>query len=173
MFNKRKFNKKEGETRECTKCKASFHTMKPRWVCKACVNASSRLQRNIAAGNDATDAYSDRVGRKKSDLEGIGYEERRRNFVQKAKWLDKEVNERSEWQAFFKSELQRIRNDKKLWDSLTRDTLGKSPKKSEIQEGIGAGRPAGVNNKKYKYPNTKGMTWEEYEALGLGEPEDS
>jgi len=173
MFNKRKFNKKEGETRVCKGCSTSFHTMKPRWLCRECVNATSRLQRNIAVGNGATDEYSERIGRKKSDLEGISYEERRRNFVQKAKWLDREVNERSEWQAFFKEEFQRIRNDKKLWESLTRDTLGQSKKKDEIQEGIGAGRPAGSTNKKYKYPNTKGMTWEEYEALGLGEPEDS
>ena len=37
MFQKKKFDKVNGEDRECKVCKQRFHTMKPRWVCMKCV----------------------------------------------------------------------------------------------------------------------------------------
>lgn len=36
MF-KKPFNKKDGETRECRKCGATYHTMRPRWSCDKCL----------------------------------------------------------------------------------------------------------------------------------------
>jgi hypothetical protein len=43
----RKFNHKDGETRVCKECNASFHTMKPRYRCNACVNAKQKIVEQI------------------------------------------------------------------------------------------------------------------------------
>jgi len=164
MFNKRKFNRKTGETRTCKECQIEFHTMKPIWVCKECTNKKHRIQRNIEVGKGATAEYSQKLGRKKTDLEGIGYEERKREWYRKASWLERKVKDRSEWQEFFRNEFERIRNDEKLWNSLTRETLGMTPPKEDKEEKK-MGRPS--------HKDTQWMTWEEYEAGGWGEPEDS
>lgn len=37
-----KFDKKNGETRVCKQCGDTYHTMKPRWLCRKCVNANQR-----------------------------------------------------------------------------------------------------------------------------------
>lgn len=165
MFNKPKFNRNKGETRVCKECQTEFHTMKPLWVCKECTNKKNRLQRNIEVGNGATSEYAEKLGRKKTDLEGIGYEERKREWYRKASWLERKVKERSEWQEFFRNEFDRILNDKPLWESLTRETLGKTPKKEDRDEDAKIGRPSNEDK--------RWMTWEEYEARGWGEPEDS
>jgi len=165
MFNKKKFNKRDGETRDCKECGTSFHTMKPRWVCKDCVNKQHRIERNIELGRGATDAYCNKMGRKKTDLKGIGFEDRRREWYRKASWLQRKVKDRTEWQAFFKEEFERIRNDEPLWKSLTRDSLGMTKPKSTEENKLAVGRPSHKDN--------EWMSWEEYEARGWGEPEDS
>ena len=38
----RKFDKVNGEQRQCKGCGETFHTMKPRWLCRMCVNAKQR-----------------------------------------------------------------------------------------------------------------------------------
>ena len=43
----RKFNHKDGETRVCKICDVSFHTMKPRYRCNACVNAKQKVIEQI------------------------------------------------------------------------------------------------------------------------------
>ena len=42
LWNK-KFDRKNGETRECKHCGATFHAKKPIWKCTKCVNASQRI----------------------------------------------------------------------------------------------------------------------------------
>ena len=39
----RKFDRKNGETRQCKLCGDTFHTPKPIWKCKKCVNAAQRI----------------------------------------------------------------------------------------------------------------------------------
>jgi hypothetical protein len=39
----RKFDYKNGETRICKHCDASFHTIKPRYTCNVCLNAKQRI----------------------------------------------------------------------------------------------------------------------------------
>jgi hypothetical protein len=156
MFNKKPFNRKDGEDRVCTTCGVTFHTMRPRNVCPPCVNQIAR-EKNRANGN------KERHGRP-SDLEGIGYEQRKVQWTKKARWIEKNLNERSEWQEYFRQELQRISEDEKLWASLTRETLGMTPKRGEENEDVKIGRPSN-NDKQW-------MTWEEYEANGWGLPED-
>ena len=39
----RKFDYKNGETRICKHCDASFHTNKPRYTCNVCLNAKQRI----------------------------------------------------------------------------------------------------------------------------------
>ena len=163
MFNKKKFNRKEGELRECNKCNETFHTMKPRWVCPDCVNKEKRIQKNILLGNGATDAYAEKRGRK-PDLERNLFDDRRREWYRKSSWLERKVKERTEWQAFFKAEFERIRNDEPLWKSLTRDSLGMTKPKSTEENKLAVGRPSESKN----HP----MTWEDYEASGWNLPED-
>ena len=163
MFNKKKFNRKEGELRECNKCSETFHTMKPRWVCPECVNKEKRIQKNILLGNGATDAYAEKRGRK-PDLERNLFDDRRREWYRKSSWLERKVKERTEWQAFFKAEFERIRNDEPLWKSLTRDSLGMTKPKSTEENKLAVGRPSESKN----HP----MTWEDYEASGWNLPED-
>ena len=164
MFNKKKFNRKEGESRVCNRCSETFHTMKPRWVCPECVNKEKRIQKNILLGNGATDAYTRRMGRKKTDLEGLGFDDRRREWYRKSSWLQRKVKDRKEWQAFFKAEFERIRNDEPLWKSLTRDSLGMTKPKSTEENKLAVGRPSESKS----HP----MTWEEFEASGWNLPED-
>ena len=38
-----KFNHKDGEIRVCKHCSVSFHTMKPRYRCNACLNAKQKI----------------------------------------------------------------------------------------------------------------------------------
>ena len=165
MFNyKPKFNRKAGETRECNRCGVTFHTMKPRWTCPPCVNKQHRTERNILLGNGATDAYAERRGRK-PDLERNVFDDRRREWNRKSSWLERKVNERTEWQAFFKSEFERIRNDEPLWRSLTRESLGMTKPKSTEENKLTVGRPSASKN----HP----MTWEDLEAGGWGQIEDN
>ena len=39
----RKFDRKNGEQRQCKLCDDTFHTLKPIWKCKKCVNAAQRI----------------------------------------------------------------------------------------------------------------------------------
>jgi hypothetical protein len=39
----KKFDRKNGETRECNGCGNTFHTMKPIWRCSKCVNAAQKI----------------------------------------------------------------------------------------------------------------------------------
>lgn len=39
----RKFDYKNGETRECKHCGDTFHTMKPRWRCTNCINKAQKV----------------------------------------------------------------------------------------------------------------------------------
>lgn len=39
----KRFDKKNGETRECKGCGNQFHTMKPRWKCTDCINANQKI----------------------------------------------------------------------------------------------------------------------------------
>ena len=163
MFNKKKFNKKDGESRVCRGCGVTFHTMKARWLCPDCVNKQHRIERNIELGNGATDAYAEKRGRK-PDLERNLFDDRRREWYRKSSWLERKVKERTEWQAFFKAEFERIRNDEPLWKSLTRESLGMTKPKSTEENKLAVGRPSESKN----HP----MTWEDYEASGWNLPED-
>lgn len=40
----RKFDRKNGETRQCKGCGNQFHTMKPIWTCSKCVNESQKIR---------------------------------------------------------------------------------------------------------------------------------
>jgi hypothetical protein len=163
MFNKKKFNRKEGESRVCNSCSVTFHTMKPRWTCPPCVNKKHRIERNIQLGNGPTDAYAEKMGRK-PDLERKDFDDRRREWNRKSSWLQRHVKDRTEWQAFFKGEFERIRNDEPLWRSLTRETLGMTKPKPTEETKLAVGRPSEKDN----HP----MSWEDYEASGWNLPED-
>ena len=39
----RKFDRKNGETRDCKNCGDTFHTMKPRWRCTNCINKAQKI----------------------------------------------------------------------------------------------------------------------------------
>jgi hypothetical protein len=49
MF-KKPFNRQIGETRLCKDCGATFHTMKPHWSCKDCLNKKSKESQRKRAG---------------------------------------------------------------------------------------------------------------------------
>jgi hypothetical protein len=38
----RKFDYKNGETRQCKECGETYHAKKPRWLCQKCINANQR-----------------------------------------------------------------------------------------------------------------------------------
>jgi hypothetical protein len=39
----RKFDRKNGETRDCKNCGDTFHTIKPRWRCTNCINKAQKI----------------------------------------------------------------------------------------------------------------------------------
>lgn len=39
----KKFDRTNGETRQCKQCGDTYYTMKPRWVCRKCVNAKQKI----------------------------------------------------------------------------------------------------------------------------------
>lgn len=50
MF-KKPFNKVEGETRVCKGCNDEFHTRKPVWFCRHCLNEKSKKLQRLKAGD--------------------------------------------------------------------------------------------------------------------------
>jgi hypothetical protein len=125
-----KFDHTNGETRVCKECNASFHTMKPRYSCNACVNAKQKK-------------YESRRRKGYEKKEPYPYQGKNHNYKQRFEPLKRilhKMKERVEWQEYFKIKLDEIFNDAVLmkWINDRRDKETKEAKqvksKSNIQK---------------------------------------
>jgi hypothetical protein len=147
-------------------CNEEFLADKPVLRCKPCVNKEAQVFRDKKREEGIRNGTHRGVKGRTFDIYGIDYLERRKGFVERVKFLDK-IQERTQWQEFYKEEFDRIFSDKALWKALTREGLGKmvGRNKQDDDEDSHIGRP--------KNDKTKWMTWDDYEAGGWGGIEDS
>jgi hypothetical protein len=142
--------------RECRICKKPFETKRYVWRCKPCVNEAANIKRKAdIEERKAAGLYRGAHGRP-ADLEGWDYEDRRAQWRERMYFLRDSLNERSEWQEFFRNEMDRIQKDKKLWRSLTRPTLAEDVRGMKSVKGVKGkiGRPTLVNK---EYPDTRNV----------------
>jgi hypothetical protein len=108
-----KFDHKNGETRVCKGCNASFHTKKPRWRCNECLNAAQKvIETAKRAKYERKEPYP---------YQGPKHDYHTRFYPLRAKLHKMRVRE--EWQAYFKEKLNEIFNDAVLmkWINDRRD----------------------------------------------------
>ena len=121
----RKFDYANGETRICKGCGISFHTIKPRYDCNACLNAKQKVieQRK-------RDTYEKKAA---YPYQGPNHDYHHRFYPLRAKLHKMKVRE--EWQAYFKEKLNEIFNDAVLmkWinDRRDKETLEAKQAKSK------------------------------------------
>ena len=142
--------------RECRICNKPFETKRYVWRCKPCVNEAANIKRKQdIEERKAAGLYRGHSGRPK-DLDGINFEDRRTQWRQRMYFLRDSLNEREEWQEFFRNEMDRIQNDKELWRSLTRPTLAEDLRGvNSVKKQRGKiGRPT-LENK--SYPDTRNV----------------
>jgi hypothetical protein len=159
MFNKRPtFDRKNGETRICSVCSTSFHTMKPLNKCVPCTNAwnKQRLKEKIELGLIEKLEYKENYPFNTTN----GESHNRFRRIQKA--LDK-CNTREERREHYNKQLKEAEELGILaWIYDRRDNATKLEKAVKRDTKITK-----------QYPDTRYMDWEEYERGGWGEPEDS
>ena len=129
----RKFDYANGEQRICKHCGISFHTIKPRYSCNACLNAKQRI---IETAKRAK--YEKKVP--------YPYQGKNHNYKQRFDPLKRvlhKMKERSEWQAYFKIKLDEILNDAVLmkWINDRRDKETAEAKKIKSKSNIAKDYP--------------------------------
>jgi len=116
----KKFNYKDGETRECKTCNIQFYTTKPRYRCDVCINANQKkYERLRRAKYERKVPYPYQIG---------NHNYNHRFYPLRAK-LHK-MKERVEWQEYFKIKLNEIMQDDVLmkWINDRRDLETKNAK---------------------------------------------
>jgi len=153
------------EYRICRTCNEEFLAEKPVLRCKACLRKEAQIMRDKKREEAIRNGTHKGVLGRSFDIEGKNYLERRKDFVERVRFLDK-MQERTQWQEFYKEEFDRILSDKVLWHALTREGLGKMmhKNKEDDDEDSVVGRP---KNKQKQW-----MTWDEFEKNGWAMPED-
>ena len=120
-----KFDHKNGETRQCKECGASFHTPKPRWRCNACVNAKQKI-----AETSKRAKYEKKVP---YPYCGDNHNYHQRFYPLRVKLHKMKVRE--EWKEYFKERLDEILEDavlmKWIWDRRDKETAEAKQVKSK------------------------------------------
>ena len=133
----RKFNHKDGEQRICKECGTSFHTMKPRCSCNACVNAKQKKYERLRR------KQYERKLPYPYQIDNHNYNHR---FYPLRAKLHK-MKQREEWQEYFKIKLNEIMQDEALmkWINDRRDLETKNEKVARSKKVI-----------QKDYPDTRG-----------------
>ena len=121
----RKFDYVNGETRICKHCEVSFHTIKPRYSCNACLNTKQKvIEQKKRSQYEKKASYP---------YQGPNHNYHTRFYSLRAK-LHK-MKERIEWQEYYKVRLDEIFNDAVLmkWinDRRDKETLQAKQMKSK------------------------------------------
>jgi len=127
LWNK-KFDHTNGETRICKECGVSFHTMKPRYSCNACLNTKQKVIEQKKRGK-----YERKVP---YPYQGPNHNYHTRFYPLRSK-LHK-MKERQEWQEYYKTKLDEIMNDAVLmkWINDRRDKETAEAKQSKSRKTI-------------------------------------
>jgi hypothetical protein len=159
MFKHRpKFDRKNGEIRTCNVCSKEFHTLKPLFRCKFCTNEFNKKETKRKLEEGLIEALEHKQPYPFDTTNGEAGSRFRR--IQKA--LDG-CNSREERRELFHKQLQEAEElGILLWIYDRRDSDTKKETQSKSRGMI-----------KKDYPDTRNMTWDDYEREGLGEPEDS
>jgi hypothetical protein len=108
-----KFDHKNGENRVCKECNASFHTMKPRHRCNACINQKQKvIEGKKRSKYERKEPYP---------YQGPNHNYHTRFYPLRAKLHS--IRVRQEWKEYFKEKLDEILNDEVLmkWINDRRD----------------------------------------------------
>jgi len=130
-----KFDYANGEQRVCKECGISFHTMKPRYSCNACLNIKQKVIEQKKRGKyEKKQSYP---------YQGPKHDYHQRFYPLRVKLHKMKVRE--EWQAYFKEKLDEIMQDKILmkWINDRRD-----------KETLEAKQAKSKKNIQRDYPNT-------------------
>ena len=128
-----KFDHTNGETRQCKECDATFHTMKPRYSCNACLNAKQRI-------------IEQKKRSKYEKKEPYPYQKANHNYQHRFKPLQsklKKMKERQEWKEYFKDKLDEVLNDAVLmkWINDRRDKETAECKQAKSKKNIAKDYP--------------------------------
>ena len=132
-----KFDHKNGENRVCKECGISFHTIKPRYSCNACLNAKQKIIETRKRSK-----YEKKVP---YPYQGPNHNYHQRFYPLRAKLHKMKVRE--EWKEYFKERLNEIFNDAVLmkWINDRRDLETKNAKVARSKKVI-----------QKDYPDTRG-----------------
>ena len=159
MFKPKKvFDRKNGEIRVCRVCGVDFHTMKPLNRCVPCTNAwnKERLKERQELGLLPKHEYK----------ENYPFNTDNGDAVRRFKRIQKELKEcetREERQAHYQKQLKEAEELgilKWIYDRRDAHTISESKVKRHTKI-------------VKEYPDTRNLTWEEFDEGGWGEPEDS
>lgn len=159
MFKHKKlFDRKNGETRTCNVCSKEFHTMKPINRCPPCTNewnkkeTKRKLEEGLIQPVEHKEIYPFNTTNGEAASRFRDIQKRLKNCYS-----------REERRAFFQKQLDEAEELGIIkWIFDRRDAESKNENRNKSKGMI-----------KKDYPDTRYMTWDEYEAGGWGEPEDS
>ena len=154
MFKPKKlFDRKNGETRTCNVCSIEFHTMKPINRCKECTNKHNKQRTIERMENGEIPTYE----AKKNYPFNTNNGEAVARF-HKIQYALRDCKTKEERRAHFAKQLKEIEELGILeWIYDRRDEESKNEKRTKSRKTI-----------KRDFPDTRGMTWDEYTA-GLGQ----
>ena len=154
MFKHKKlFDRKNGETRTCNMCSKEFHTMKPINRCTPCTNEWNKIEKQRKIDEGLIIPYENKENYPFNTMNGEAAN--RFNRIQKEL---KNCYTREERRAFYQKQLKEAEELGIIkWIFDRRDAETKNENRTQTRGMI-----------KKHYPDTRGMTWDEYQR-GLGD----
>jgi tRNA G26 N,N-dimethylase Trm1 len=144
MFIKKKFDKVNGETRQCKHCNNEFYTMKPLWSCNKCQCKKQTEIRRIYLAEGKLTLKAPYPYTKISKANKKEYAPR----FKKLQSILNKMKVRSEWQTYFVNRLDEVLQDEVLmkWINDRRDNETKKGKQTKSENII-----------KKEWPDTRGL----------------
>jgi len=153
------------ESRICKLCGLEFKPKSRLMRCNKCVNRIARELRNekikLAIENGELVYHADR---KPEEMQG-GSSALDKKYRQLKRMCSK--MDRDEFRAYAKDKLNQIMENQMLWDYLSREGLGETPKKDVVKE-----PKLSKKEKLIQRGDTRNMNWDEFEQMGFGGDED-
>jgi ubiquitin len=153
------------ESRICRLCGEEFKPKSRLLRCSKCVNRIARETRDakikLAIESGELVYHADR---KPEEMQG-GSSALDKKYRQLKRMCSK--MDRDEFRAYAKDKLNQIMENQMLWDYLSREGLGETPRKDVVKE-----PKLSKKEKLIQRGDTRNMNWDEYEQLGFGSEED-
>lgn len=153
------------DSRICKLCGLEFKPKSPSFRCRPCTNEDSRIKRDAKIKQLIESGELVRhEDRKPEEMQGgsNGMYKKYRDIKKMVSQMD-----RDEFKVYLKDKLNQIMENEMLFNYLSREGLGETPKKGEEIP------PKLSKREKVIYKgDTRNMSWDEYQQLGFGGDED-